>query len=269
MTQFLCSDCRKKIRLNQKICKNCWSELVWGNWNREKEQEEISYFTCPDCNQPIKLNQKSCNNCWAELVWKNWNQDSYINMNNWFNKKKIINILFFTILVIIIIKLTRHNIDEDTSEVIIWIITISIVIYILYLLIRKLILKNDPKLNNALINACKEGDIIEVKNLIERWANVNYQKYNVNPLDTNPLACAISKWNYQIVEILLKNWANPNKIVEWTWMSILWLAKMYMIGQSAWSELVNLVKKATWKDIKNPIQQQDIIVNLLRRYWAK
>lgn len=35
-----------------------------------KRKNLPSKYNCPDCESIIKLNQKICQNCWAELIWK-------------------------------------------------------------------------------------------------------------------------------------------------------------------------------------------------------
>lgn len=59
--------------------------------------------------------------------------------------------------------------------------------------------------NNPLIWACKTKNLDLVEFLLQHGANSNYHVYNVTPLNT-----AILYYDYQIIELLLKNGADPN-----------------------------------------------------------
>ncbi len=70
LDKYLCWDCNNQIKVNQRICKNCWAELVW---EIKKEEYEISgkknkFFLSDEIWVFIILIWP-----WLALILKNWN----------------------------------------------------------------------------------------------------------------------------------------------------------------------------------------------------
>jgi len=167
------------------------------------------------------------------------------------NDKLNILIIFISLLLIwliifwwILIIKRSHDFWARWGRHIIW--SMFIPFYIFYVIFKKwdiwinkywnednkiFFIKRSIKVNNeSLLHiSCEKWDIEEVKNIINKWWNINIQ----NNIWSTPLMKAIANNRLDIIELLLKEWADL-KITRNDWYNALLIASYF------WN--INIVK---------------------------